>query len=35
VLNRRRDITVEMIRAISLGWKIPADLLVRPSLVAA
>ncbi|MBB5048500.1 HTH-type transcriptional regulator/antitoxin HigA [Rhodopseudomonas rhenobacensis] len=31
VLNRRRALTVEMIRAISEGWKIPAELLVRPS----
>jgi HTH-type transcriptional regulator / antitoxin HigA len=35
VLNRRRALTVEMIRTISDAWKIPADLLVRPSLVAA
>jgi HTH-type transcriptional regulator / antitoxin HigA len=35
VLNRRRALTVEMIRAISVAWKIPADLLVKPSLVAA
>ena len=35
VLNRRRALTVEMIRAISEAWKIPADLLVKPSLVAA
>ena len=35
VLSRRRPLTVEMIRAISAAWKIPADLLVRPSLVAA
>jgi HTH-type transcriptional regulator / antitoxin HigA len=35
VLNRRRALTVEMIRTISEAWKIPADLLVRPSLVAA
>jgi HTH-type transcriptional regulator/antitoxin HigA len=31
VLNRRRALTVEMIRAISDAWKIPADLLVKPS----
>jgi hypothetical protein len=35
VLNRRRALTVEMIRTISDAWKIPADLLVKPSLVAA
>ena len=35
VLNRRRPLTVEMIHAISQAWKIPADLLVRPSRVAA
>jgi len=34
VLNRRRALTVEMIRTISDAWKIPVDLLVRPSLVA-
>jgi HTH-type transcriptional regulator/antitoxin HigA len=35
VLNRRRALTVEMIRIISEAWKIPADLLVKRSLVAA
>jgi HTH-type transcriptional regulator/antitoxin HigA len=35
VLNRRRALTVEMIRTISEAWKIPADLLVKRSLVAA
>lgn len=35
VLNRRRPLTVEMIYRISEAWKIPADLLVRPSRVAA
>jgi HTH-type transcriptional regulator/antitoxin HigA len=35
VLNRRRALTVEMIRTISEAWKIPADLLVKPSLLAA
>lgn len=35
VLNRRRPLTVEMIYKISEAWKIPADLLVRPSRVAA
>jgi HTH-type transcriptional regulator/antitoxin HigA len=30
VLSRRRPLTVEMIHRISEGWKIPADLLVRP-----
>ncbi len=33
ILSRRRALTVEMIRTISDAWKIPADLLVRPSLV--
>ena len=35
LLNRRRPLTVEMIHKISGAWKIPADLLVRPSRVAA
>lgn len=35
LLNRRRPLTVEMIYRISEAWKIPADLLVRPSGVAA
>ena len=35
LLNRRRALTVEMIHRISEAWKIPADLLVRPSRVAA
>lgn len=30
VLSRRRALTVDMIHRISEGWKIPADLLVRP-----
>lgn len=30
VLSRRRALTVEMIHRISEGWKIPADLLIRP-----
>ena len=30
ILSRRRPLTVEMIHRISEGWKIPADLLVRP-----
>jgi len=30
VLSRHRALTVEMIRKISEGWKIPAELLVRP-----
>jgi HTH-type transcriptional regulator/antitoxin HigA len=30
VLSRRRALTVGMIHKISEGWKIPADLLVRP-----
>src|ERR1700748_1326328 len=33
LLNRRRPLTVEMIHKISQAWKIPADLLVRPSRV--
>jgi HTH-type transcriptional regulator/antitoxin HigA len=35
LLNRRRPLTVEMIHKISQTWKISADLLVRPSRVAA
>jgi HTH-type transcriptional regulator/antitoxin HigA len=35
VLNRKRALTVEMIRSISEAWKIPADLLVRPNRKAA
>jgi HTH-type transcriptional regulator/antitoxin HigA len=35
ILNRRRPLTVEMIHKISQAWKIPADLLVRPSRVPA
>jgi HTH-type transcriptional regulator/antitoxin HigA len=35
VLRRHRALTVEMIRTISEAWKIPADLLVKPSLIAA
>jgi HTH-type transcriptional regulator / antitoxin HigA len=30
VLSRRRPLTLTMIQKISAGWKIPADLLVRP-----
>lgn len=30
ILSRRRPLTVDMIHKISKGWKIPADLLVRP-----
>jgi HTH-type transcriptional regulator / antitoxin HigA len=30
ILSRRRALTVDMIHKISEGWKIPADLLVRP-----
>jgi HTH-type transcriptional regulator / antitoxin HigA len=30
VLSRRRALTVEMIHKVGEGWKIPADLLVRP-----
>jgi len=35
LLNRRRPLTVEMIHKINQARKIPADLLVRPSRVAA
>jgi HTH-type transcriptional regulator / antitoxin HigA len=35
LLNRRRPLTVEMIHKISEAWKIPAELLVKPSRVAA
>ena len=30
ILSRRRALTVDMIHKISEGWKIPADLHVRP-----
>ena len=30
ILSRQRALTVDMIHKISEGWKIPADLLVRP-----
>ena len=33
VLSRRRALTLDMIHKISDGWKIPADLLVRPYAV--
>lgn len=35
ILARRRSLTLEMIRAISEAWKIPADLLVKPYPVYA
>jgi len=35
ILKRRRPLTVEMIHKISQVWKIPAELLVRPSRAAA
>jgi HTH-type transcriptional regulator/antitoxin HigA len=35
LLSRKRALTVEMIHSISAAWKIPADLLVRPSRIAA
>jgi HTH-type transcriptional regulator/antitoxin HigA len=35
LLSRRRALTVEMIHKISQAWRIPADLLVRPSRAAA
>lgn len=31
ILGRRRALTVPMIRAISEAWKLPAELLVRPT----
>ena len=34
ILARRRALTVEMVHAISTGWKIPADLLVKPYKLA-
>jgi HTH-type transcriptional regulator/antitoxin HigA len=34
LLNRRRPLTVEIIHKISEAWKIPGDLLVKPSRVA-
>jgi HTH-type transcriptional regulator / antitoxin HigA len=33
ILARRRALTVDMIHKLSQAWKIPADLLVRPSRV--
>lgn len=30
VLARKRALTVEMVRAISTEWKVPAELLIRP-----
>ena len=35
VLARRRPLTLEMIQKITAGWKIPADLLVRPYRITA
>jgi HTH-type transcriptional regulator / antitoxin HigA len=35
VLARRRPLTLAMIQKINVGWKIPADLLVRPYRIAA
>jgi HTH-type transcriptional regulator/antitoxin HigA len=35
LLNRRRPLTVEMIHKIGEAWKIPADLLVKPSRLVA
>ena len=35
LLNRRRPLTVEMIHRISEAWKIPAELLVKPSRLIA
>ena len=35
VLNRRRPLTLPMIRALSVEWNLPADLLVREYDLAA
>ena len=35
VLGRRRPLTLEMIQKITVGWKIPADLLVQRYRVSA
>jgi antitoxin component HigA of HigAB toxin-antitoxin module len=35
ILSRRRPLTLEMIQRITMSWKIPADLLVRPYRTAA
>jgi len=35
VLNRRRPLTLAMIRTLSAAWDIPADLLVREYDLAA
>ena len=35
ILSRRRPLTLEMVRKISVRWKIPAELLVQPYRVRA
>jgi HTH-type transcriptional regulator/antitoxin HigA len=35
ILQRKRPLTVEMIHRLSLLWKLPADVLVRPYTLAA
>jgi HTH-type transcriptional regulator/antitoxin HigA len=35
ILNRRRPLTVEMIRKLSSEWHLPADVLVKPYRVFA
>ena len=35
ILSRRRPLTLEMVRKISVRWKIPADLLVQPYRLGA
>lgn len=34
ILERRRPLTLEMIRAISAAWGLPADALIRPYPIA-
>ena len=35
VLRRKRPLTIEMIRALTTAWSIPADLVIRPYPLAA
>lgn len=35
VLGRKRPLTIEMIRALTAAWSIPADLIIRPYPLAA
>jgi HTH-type transcriptional regulator/antitoxin HigA len=35
VLNRRRGLSIEMIRAVHDGLRIPAEILIRPSKTPA